>query len=579
MKTNLFFCLIFLVALMGQAQDKEKLGVQEVLVTKSYTPSLSDVFKIRTQAEGIDSLKSTPIPLDYKLLDVPVVSTFVPNKATPLKLQRQERTIEYNSVLGLGLGNQGQLDVEFGLSLPLDRQQYLGLDLLSTKRGRVPDTSLRSDQSQTLVAVAHDYYTNKAQASQQLRFDTRRTNYYGLPDSPGLLSQFQTENLNPQQRRNYLQGSSRWIWYDNFLQKATLKLQHTADDFSTSEQLVTLNAQMRLEIFDAYLTFSPHVQLVRSQFAKDYFSGEAVETQQRLLSSGVQWVNLKNRFKYKIGLQGYYWGDTANTSEQQWYVYPDLTLLYQPKKSKIQPYLYLSGGLDTNSYTTFSNQNPFVAPTLALRPTDRAWDAKLGFDTVFNTGVTFGFESFYTQKRWAPLFQKLAFNPATPSTAYGFVNSYGVLYDHQQKFGAQVKANLELQEDNQLSIVLGYAAYQQEKEEAAWNLPGLTAKINGEFKFFNRLGFSFDLDYWGNRTVAERPVFLNQSPEANSPVAVKLKGVTQLQLEARYALNDQWNMYLQSQLLAGDSAQVWYTYPTYTNLLLVGMRYKFDILF
>jgi len=154
-----------------------------------------------------------------------------------------------------------------------------------------------------------------------------------------------------------------------------------------------------------------------------------------------------------------------------------------------------------------------------------------------------------------------------------------VLYDHQQKFGAQVKANLELQEDNQLSIVLGYAAYQQEKEEAAWNLPGLTAKINGEFKFFNRLGFSFDLDYWGNRTVAERPIFLNQSPEANSPVAVKLKGVTQLQLEARYALNDQWNMYLQSQLLAGDSAQVWYTYPTYTNLLLVGMRYKFDILF
>jgi predicted porin len=62
-------------------------------------------------------------------------------------------------------------------------------------------------------------------------------------------------------------------------------------------------------------------------------------------------------------------------------------------------------------------------------------------------------------------------------------------------------------------------------------------------------------------------------------VAVKLKGVTQLQLEARYALNDQWNMYLQSQLLAGDNAQLWYTYPTYTNLLLVGMRYKFDILF
>ncbi len=577
MKTKHLIFLLFLSGGVLWAQDQEKLGIQEVQVTKSYTPSLSDVFKIRAVPEDIDSLKSMKIPIDFKLLAVPVVSTFVPNKATPLKLQRQESTIQYNSLLELGVGNRGQLDLDFGTSIALDRQQFLGFDFLRHQRRNVPNTVLKSGQSQTLIGVAHDYYNNNSHSSQQLRFETHGLNYYGIPTTNDLVAQFQFENLDPKQTRNFLKGVSHWEWYDSFVQKATLSLQHTSDYFDTSEQLVHLKTQIRIPIFDAFLAIDPELDLVHSAFKRDYYDNEEQAFKQLNFGTGLQIINLKNRFKYKLGVRAYYLNSGQSDETQKLFLYPDLTLLYQGKKSKIRPYLTLDGALENNSYTAFSDQNPYIAPSLVLMPTDRQWAAKLGFNTVFDTGVSFGFESFYTQKRWAPLFQKLAFNPVTPLVPYGFTNSFEVLYDHQKTYGARILSSLELQENNRIDINIDYAHYDQDTQVAAWNLPNLTANIKGNFLFFDRIGLFVDMHYFGNRTVANRSVFLNQSPASNTPEAVRIKGVTQTQIESNYRLNDQWNVFVKSQFFFGESAQLWHHFPTYNHLLLFGIRYQFDL--
>ena len=97
------FCLGVLDA---QQNEKDDIGTQEVLVIKSYTPSLSDAFKINSTPQVPDSLNLPNKLLDFKIKSVPVVSTFVPNKATPLKLDRRSVPSPYTTLFSGGVGTK-----------------------------------------------------------------------------------------------------------------------------------------------------------------------------------------------------------------------------------------------------------------------------------------------------------------------------------------------------------------------------------------------------------------------------------------------------------------------------------------
>ena len=98
-----------ITGIFAQDQEEDDLGTQQVTVTKSYTPSLSDAFKLSTESIDVPSLLPAPKNLEFTPKDVEVVSTFVPNKASPLKLQRKEKTLSSNSQLSFGLGNLRQI--------------------------------------------------------------------------------------------------------------------------------------------------------------------------------------------------------------------------------------------------------------------------------------------------------------------------------------------------------------------------------------------------------------------------------------------------------------------------------------
>lgn len=91
-RKQIFQFVLSLVLTMGvaRAQEKEDLGTQKVTVTKSYTPSLSDAFKLNTEEFDLKALQPETRKLEYQPQEIKVISTFVPNKASPLKLQRKK---------------------------------------------------------------------------------------------------------------------------------------------------------------------------------------------------------------------------------------------------------------------------------------------------------------------------------------------------------------------------------------------------------------------------------------------------------------------------------------------------------
>ena len=104
--------ILVITCVWAQEQETDDLGTQEVTVVKSYSPSLKNVFKIRTNPKVDDSLIQKKIEVNYTFEPIPVVSTFVPNKASPLKLQRQESSFYHNSYASGGLGNQSFFKID-----------------------------------------------------------------------------------------------------------------------------------------------------------------------------------------------------------------------------------------------------------------------------------------------------------------------------------------------------------------------------------------------------------------------------------------------------------------------------------
>ena len=198
---------------LGQEEETDDLGTQEVTVVKSYSPSLKSVFKIRTNPTIEDSLVQKKIKVDYTFEPIPVVSTFVPNKASPLKLQRQESSFFHNSFIQGGVGNQSYLHFNFSTMVTLDRIQSIGLNFLYSKVGAIDQTLLTSDQNRTSLGLLHQYKQNNMRVDSDLRFDRQGHNFFGLYNlNWENIPSFRPQVIDPSQNLNYLSIRSRWQW-------------------------------------------------------------------------------------------------------------------------------------------------------------------------------------------------------------------------------------------------------------------------------------------------------------------------------------------------------------------------------
>ena len=144
-----------------QVQEDDDLQTQEITVVKSYKPSLTKFFKIRSSPIIVDSLLEDKVLVNYNHISVPVISTFVPNKASPLKLQKQEASIIQNSYFSGGYGNQSQALIDFATMISLDRSQALGIDFNYTSLGNQGNMILKeSDQNYFVATFLHLYKSN-----------------------------------------------------------------------------------------------------------------------------------------------------------------------------------------------------------------------------------------------------------------------------------------------------------------------------------------------------------------------------------------------------------------------------------
>ena len=567
--------LFALGILTAQENEQEPIGTQEVLVVKSYTPSLSDAFKIKSVPKLSDSLTSLEKKLVYELKKVPVISTFEPNKASPLRLQQRKSSTPYNTFFSGGFGNMSQLYFNVSSVIEMDRTQRFGINFYREGFGTdLPNSLLKSSQNYSRFGLHHNLRNSYYNANSLLQFETSNTNYFGLYDrdwDPLILN-----STNPESRRNYFKIRTHWNWYDDVLRGITFQADLTSDNFNSTEQQLGLQTDFEVDLGGGKLKSELHLQGFHTAFETSYFERTLEEYTQGKGTLNLFWKHSRNDVKLKIGAGAAYLLGVENSSSSLLY-YPQLEVVYRKTGNVLSPYLRAEGGVQFNTYKSLTLTNPYLAPTTLLTPTFNRYNASLGIRSQLASVLNFDLGFIYDQVENFNIFERLPFDKDHENQAYRFSNAYAARYVDTDLYGFKASLRIDLAKDNFVLFETRYRVFETNGNQELWNVPALEMNWESQFQWKDRLAFSLSGNLWGDRKAAFRPIFIDQDlNSAQTPLPENIPLFISTTAHLTYRLTDQFDAFAKVKVNSQETHGRWAYYQEPQLLLLGGIVYKFD---
>ncbi len=577
MKSNVLYFGLFFTMLFGikiYAQEKNEIGTQKVLVMKSYSPSLLDAFMINPSLIVPDTLVSDKKILDFFIKSIPVISTFVPNKATPLKLQRRSSTTPYNTFFSAGIGLKSQLYFDVSSVIDIDRKQSFGLKLYRDGfDSDISNTLLQSNQNYNRFGLHHNLRSNNYSVNSSMQLTGAKNNYYGLYDK-----EWDSQIINfldPSVKRNFFKLRTHWDWYDYVVKNMEFQANITTDNFETSEQQVVLNTDFEIPLDEGEITASTSIIGLRTIFNKSYYDGIVLENNTGLGSFRLFWQNRSSDLKLKIGAGVSYVVGTTDLSSSLLY-YPEVEIYFNKNDAVIIPYFTANGGITLNSYQSLSQINPYLAPSTVLKPTFNKYNSELGVRSSLASVLNFNFGLLYDQIENFMLFERLPFDFDNSKNSYSLSNAFENKYLNLDIYGFKASLRVDFAKNNFIRFETLYRHFESNDLKPLWNIPSIEMNWEGQFKWKDIVTFSFQGSMLGDRTIAYRPIFLGQQTASvtfRKQVAPIFVSTTS---HLSVKLTEQFDVFTKIKINSKGLYGRWAYFQEPPFLILGGVTYKFD---
>ena len=556
------------------AQEKNEIGTQKVLVMKSYSPSLLDAFMINPSLIVPDTLVSDKKILDFFIKSIPVISTFVPNKATPLKLQRRSSTTPYNTFFSAGIGLKSQLYFDVSSVIDIDRKQSFGLKLYRDGfDSDISNTLLQSNQNYNRFGLHHNLRSNNYSVNSSMQLTGAKNNYYGLYDK-----EWDSQIINfldPSVKRNFFKLRTHWDWYDYVVKNMEFQANITTDNFETSEQQVVLNTDFEIPLDEGEITASTSIIGLRTIFNKSYYDGIVLENNTGLGSFRLFWQNRSSDLKLKIGAGVSYVVGTTDLSSSLLY-YPEVEIYFNKNDAVIIPYFTANGGITLNSYQSLSQINPYLAPSTVLKPTFNKYNSELGVRSSLASVLNFNFGLLYDQIENFMLFERLPFDFDNSKNSYSLSNAFENKYSNLDIYGFKASLRVDFAKNNFIRFETLYRHFESNDLKPLWNIPSIEMNWEGQFKWKDLVTFSFQGSMLGDRTIAYRPIFLGQQTASvtfRKQVAPIFVSTTS---HLSVKLTEQFDVFTKIKINSKGLYGRWAYFQEPPFLILGGVTYKFD---
>ncbi|MFS4493753.1 TonB-dependent receptor [Maribacter sp. 2308TA10-17] len=575
---------------LAQVKDSTNIGTETVTVTKAYTPTISDAFKIKSIPNINDSIALQKKKIDYSIFSVPVASTFSPTKGTASKVKPTPPPVLYNSYASAGGGNPANIMAKFYTSRTIDRESgyTFGLEHNSS-RADISGVVLDNFYSNSELEGAYKRRDRDYDWGIDLGFKHQLYNWYGTPE--GL---FNDPILDPDinsidARQNYFMGEvgAHINLEDSYFKSAEIKYRRFWDVIKSGENRVVFIPEFEFPVADETFGIKFKVDYVNGSFENASLNN--AENLQGINYSNLQvGVNptltmLRDDLTLNLGVNLVY-GLDAERSDSNFYVYPTVTASYRLLDDLAIAYGGIEGELVQNSYFGFVEENPYVSPTLTIAPTDKQYDAYLGLRGQLFPSLSYNVKASYKAENRKPLFK---LNPQNDfrndEKQYYLGNSFEIfsidgitLGDDVRTFGIFGELNIDVNRNFTLGINAEYFNYSTETDLPAWNLPDLKGSLFLDYQIGEKWYAGANLFYVGERQDFSTTVVQNTLRQDFPATIIDLDSYFDANAHIGYRITDQLSVFVRGSNLANNNYQRWANFRVQGLQVLGGATYKFD---
>lgn len=574
--------LISTLIAFGQKEPiKKKDSIIEVInVVTSYTPSISDAFKVKKNPKIIISGNTKKKKLNYTIFSAPVASTFVPKSGVVKGIDVGKKERLFDNYLALGYGNYSTPFIELFLNQNRKFENDYGVYLkyISTENG-IENTPLNTGVSNLNIGG----YFMKEERSFNWKIGgnihQQKYNWYGLPNI-----NFDTSTLDAiveQQTYGYYELNGEIIFEDSYFSNIKTSVNLFEDSFGSKEIGFSLMPHLKLPLTRIYrnlkdLELQTSIHYLQGEFEQNYANDS--NRSYAFLNLGIHPVLRLDwkKLNIKLGTKIYLSSDIEN-SLTDILAYPDIEISHPLNSGLLNIYTGASGDLHMNSFQSLSTLNPFVSPTLFLTQTNEQYNLFGGINGTLSSNISFNLKANYKKDEDHALFIRNnsksngEFSNSIALQGYEYGNSFGVFYDDISTFSIFAELEIAASKKIQLGGNLQMNSYTTTFQQIAWNLPKIEGAIFGKYQNNNWYA-NANMFFVGERL----DVNYNDTFPSTISNIQSLKGFADINLNGGYHFNDFLSAFITLNNVLGTDYERYANYNVIGFQALAGVTYKFD---
>lgn len=575
---TLFFCTLSTL-LIAQTKAKDTIKTEVINVITSYTPTISDAFKIKKNPKIQLGAKNQKKQLKYQIFSAPVASTFIPKSGVAKGINMGVKERLYKNYLAAGFGNNSTPFVEAFLHHTTRFKNDFGLYAKYISSDNSIDTTpLNSNFSNMKFGAFYKqeerYFSWKIGSN----YEQNKYNWYGLPNSitylPATISA-----IDEQQTYTNFETVAEVVFEDFFINSSKVSLSFFSDELLSKELRFVVKPQFKISLKNIDkklndLIVDTTIDYVNGEFAQSYSAATRLEHSFFTVGVAPKYNFEYNDFTFRIGTKLYFTSDLENKVSQV-FVYPDINIHYPLVANYVNIYVGANGDLNTNTFKSFSDENPYISPTQFITQTNKKYAFFSGLNGKLSPNMSYDLKASYSDEDDKALFIRNNSKSDGTNTAgflgYEYGNSFSVIYDDVKTLSIFGEFTVDVNRNLVIGTSGEFNSYTITNQTEAWNLPTMNAQIFGNYKatkWYTDVNIFFVSDKKDVTYSGTYPSAINGAQTLKSFVDVNING--------GYHFNDKFTAFLKMNNVLNSEYQQFSNFDVQGFQVLAGISYKFD---
>lgn len=582
------FLLAGLTPAFAQKKD-ENIGTEVVNVVKPYTPTVSDAFKIKETPSLDDDDNTKKEPIKYNIFSFPVASTFTPSKGRAAGVDKSKEERLFKNYFTSGFGNYMTAFAELYVTEEVGDNDYVaGMVKHLSSNGGIKKAILDDKFLTSSIDLTYGSKQENFSWSADIGYQIQKYFWYGFPADYGqdVLTEDQVfgeiRSLDDVQTYNNLSAGGKLTFNESAFNQISLKYNRFWDAYDSAENRFLIKPSFEFDIADETIKTEIIADYLGGEFKKDYFDTAPIQYGFTNIGIHPSFAMQRNDWSFNIGASAFYSVDSEN-NKNKFYVYPNANASLKVVGDLMVFYLGAEGTLQQNSYRDFTNENPFVSPTLGITPTDRQLDAFAGLKGKLSNYISYNVRGSMISERNKGMFVN---NPRREEVLgqqmYQYGNSFGIVYDNVRTLNFFGELKADFTKDISVGINGTFNKYDAKNSDEVWNLPEIKFGANIDVNITPKWYAGVNMFFVGERKdlVVRESVLLGAddviTPIGFTSTIKTLDSYFDANAHIGFKYSDRLTGWLRFNNIANQAYEKWLNTPVQSFQAMIGASYKFD---